>query len=211
MVESGMMGGCLGTFWAGPLVLGLVTGALFGCAFSAVGYGLSRGRRDFTSLRTTVPTRFEVFVAAACRPRPDHARHREVLTVAHTMGPSGARLVRSACLASVIIGVAGLIRRRTLRWGATDDETRTALPGDELMDHADLSATRAIGIHAAAADVWPWIAQLGQGRGGFYSYDVLENLLGCDIHSADRIVARWQQPAAGTAVNLAAQVALTVD
>ena len=45
-------------------------------------------------------------------------------------------------------------------------------------------------MRAAAAEVWPWIAQLGQGRGGFYSYDILENLLGCDIHSADRSRAR---------------------
>ena len=57
------------------------------------------------------------------------------------------------------------------------------LPGDELMRRADLTATRAITIRADADAVWPWIAQLGQGRGGFYSYDRLENLLGCDIHT----------------------------
>jgi hypothetical protein len=76
------------------------------------------------------------------------------------------------------------------------------LPGDDLISHADLTATRAITIHATAAQVWPWIAQLGQGRGGFYSYDFLENLVGCDIHSADRIVPEWQRIDIGAQVTL---------
>jgi hypothetical protein len=96
-----------------------------------------------------------------------------------------------------------------LRWGATDEEITTALPGDELVDGADLTATRAITIHADADAVWPWIAQLGQGRGGFYSYDFLENLLGCDIHSADRIVPEWQPLTVGVDVNLHPQIVLT--
>ena len=58
--------------------------------------------------------------------------------------------------------------------------------------------------------MWPWIAQLGQGRGGFYSYDFLENLAGCQIHSADRIVPGWQQVGAGDPIRLAPRVALTV-
>ena len=60
------------------------------------------------------------------------------------------------------------------------------------MPDADLTATRAITIDAGADGVWPWIAQLGQGRGGFCSYDFLENLVGLDIHSAERIVPEWQ-------------------
>jgi len=59
--------------------------------------------------------------------------------------------------------------------------------------------------------VWPWIAQLGQGRGGFYSYDFLENLLGCEIHSADRVRAEWQDVAVGDQVGLAPGVALVVS
>jgi hypothetical protein len=43
---------------------------------------------------------------------------------------------------------------------------------------------------------------MGQGRGGFYSYDSLENLLGCDIQSADRIVPEWQGVAVGDQVKL---------
>ena len=86
--------------------------------------------------------------------------------------------------------------------GATDEESDGPLLGDDLIAIPDMVATRAITIRASADQVWPWIAQLGQGRGGFYSYDVLENLLGCDIHSADRIVAQWQDVAVGDEVKL---------
>ena len=124
--------------------------------------------------------------------------------------------MRPRCLAgltSVTCAAAGYVffgRKRQLRWGATDQEGEVALPGDELIAKADLTATRAITVRAAAADVWPWIAQLGQGRGGFYSYDVLENLLGCDIRSADRIAPEWQDVAVGSEVRLAAKVPLIV-
>ena len=74
----------------------------------------------------------------------------------------------------------------------------------------DLTATRAITVRASADQVWPWIAQLGQGRGGFYSYDVLENLVGCDIHSADRIVPEWQALAAGRRGQAPPEVPLVV-
>jgi len=97
-----------------------------------------------------------------------------------------------------------------LRWGASEDDASGPLPGDELIPHPDLSATRAIAVHASADRVWPWIAQLGQGRGGFYSYDFLENLAGCDIHSAGRIVPDWQDVRVGDEVKLAPQVALEV-
>lgn len=103
-----------------------------------------------------------------------------------------------------------LVRGRQLRWGATDDEADRPLPGDELIPHSDLSATRAITVRASADQVWPWIAQLGQGRGGFYSCDLLENLAGCDIHSADRIIPEWQTIRVGAEVKLAPQVGLEV-
>jgi hypothetical protein len=70
--------------------------------------------------------------------------------------------------------------------------------------------TRTVGIAAPPAAVWPWVAQLGQGRGGFYSYDALENLVGCDIHSADRIMPELQDVTVGDEVHLAPPVALGV-
>ncbi len=102
-------------------------------------------------------------------------------------------------------------RSRQLRWGATDEEVAAALPGDDLVPDADLIATRRITIERRAGDVWPWIAQLGQGRGGLYSYDVLENLLGCDMHSADHIVPEWQSVQVGDQLRLHPEVRLAVS
>ncbi|WP_086825031.1 hypothetical protein [Allokutzneria sp. NRRL B-24872] len=126
------------------------------------------------------------------------------------MSHRGTHLVRSVVLAGVAVAAVNLLRGRCLRWGAADDEVSSALPGDELTAHADLSATRAVTIETTTAEVWPWIAQLGQGRGGFHSYDFAENLLGCDIHSAKRIVQEWQHVEVGAKVNLAPEFALTV-
>ncbi|MGN6440386.1 MAG: SRPBCC family protein [Arthrobacter sp.] len=98
---------------------------------------------------------------------------------------------------------AAWFRRYYLRWGATDAETGGALPGDDVLPNPDLLATRAVTVRAPAGAVWPWLAQIGQGRGGFYSYDFLENLLGLDIHSTDRIHQEWQDIQAGDHVHLA--------
>jgi hypothetical protein len=85
------------------------------------------------------------------------------------------------------------IRPWHLRWGATDEELRAPLPGDELVPHAKLKATHAITINAPTADIWPWLVQMGQNRGGFYSYTRLENLVGCHMRNADEIVPEWQE------------------
>lgn len=110
----------------------------------------------------------------------------------------------------VLAGYVGVVRPWHLGWGATGEERRARLPGDDLVPVRDLQATRAIWIRADASEVWPWIAQMGQGRGGLYSYDALENLIGCDIHSADRIVPRWQDVRAGDPFRLHPEVALQV-
>jgi hypothetical protein len=86
-----------------------------------------------------------------------------------------------------------VVRPWHLRWGATDAEVARALPGDELVPDAKISSTHAITIRAAQAKVWPWLVQLGQGRGGFYSYDWIENAMGLDIHTADRILPEYQE------------------
>lgn len=94
--------------------------------------------------------------------------------------------------------------------GATEAELDARLPGDDLGPAADLVATRAISIAAAPEEVWPWVAQIGQGRGGFYSYDRLENLFGQNIHSASRVEPQWQHLEPGDQVHLAAQAPLQV-
>jgi hypothetical protein len=118
---------------------------------------------------------------------------------------------RVLLLASALAGsYAAVGRRRQLRWGASVAEAAAAMPGDAQVPAADLVATRAITVHAPAERVWPWIAQLGQGRGGFYSYDRLENLVGCDVHSAQHIEPAWQDPRIGDPFRLHPQVALEV-
>jgi hypothetical protein len=110
-----------------------------------------------------------------------------------------------------VVGIAALLRGRYLRWGATNEDQDRVLTGDELLPGMNLSTTRAITIAAPADRVWPWIAQLGQGRGGFYSYDWLENLVArIDIHNADRIVPEWQDLTVGAEVRLAPDLPLRV-
>ena len=102
------------------------------------------------------------------------------------------------------------VRSWQLRWGATGEERAATLAGDDLIANPDLTATRAITVGTSAEQVGPWIAQLGPGRGCFYSYDALENLVGCDIHSADQIVPQWQTITVGDQVNLHPEVGLDV-
>lgn len=87
-------------------------------------------------------------------------------------------------------------------WGSTPEERRRALPGDELVPEPGLIVTHAITIDAPAEAVWPWVAQIGQDRGGFYSYEWLENLAGCEIRNADRVHPEWQQRQIGEPVPL---------
>ena len=60
----------------------------------------------------------------------------------------------------------------------------------------------AITIRAAPSAIWPWLIQMGQGRGGFYTHEWIENLLGADIHNADGVVPAWQQLQVGDTVRL---------
>jgi hypothetical protein len=62
--------------------------------------------------------------------------------------------------------------------------------------------THAVSIAATPEQVWPWIAQLGQGRGGFYSFELLENIVGCQITNADEILLEHQTPAVGDEIRL---------
>jgi hypothetical protein len=88
------------------------------------------------------------------------------------------------------------------RCGATDAEIGRALPGDELVATPAWSYTHAITIEAPRATVWPWLVQIGQSRGGFYSYERLENLIGCDIHNVLEIRPELQQLDVGDTVRM---------
>jgi len=84
------------------------------------------------------------------------------------------------------------LRRRCLTWGARADEVTRELPGDELLPGAGLVTTRAITVDAPPKAIWPWLVQMGSGRGGAYTYDWIENLFGLNMHSADAILPQFQ-------------------
>jgi hypothetical protein len=82
-----------------------------------------------------------------------------------------------------------LFRSWHLRWGTTPEEAVGAMPGDDLFPVAHFTATRAITINAPPEHVWPWLVQVGAGRAGFYSYDLLDAR---GRPSAERILPDWQ-------------------
>ncbi len=84
-----------------------------------------------------------------------------------------------------------------LTWGATPEEVSRAMPGDELVPKPTFNATRAITIGAAPERIWPWLVQAGLGRGGWYSYDILDNL---GRPSARRIIPELQNLTVGDIV-----------
>jgi hypothetical protein len=116
--------------------------------------------------------------------------------------------------AIVCLALAGLllyslvIRPWHVRWGASDAETQGMLPGDDIVARAARQTTRAVTVKTAAARIWPWLLQMGQGRGGLYSYDALENLVGCDIHTLDEIVPRLQSLKVGDTISIGPQKGL---
>ena len=90
---------------------------------------------------------------------------------------------------------------RHARWGATAEELAATWPGDELVARPGGESTRAVTVNAPAGALWPWLLQLGQDRGGFYSYDWLENALGLHIHNAEQVVPAWQRLQVGDLVH----------
>lgn len=90
-------------------------------------------------------------------------------------------------LALLVAALVFVVRPWSRSWGATSEEQTRVLPGDEIVPPPAGSYTRAITIHAPASVVFAWVAQTGQDRGGFYSYRLLENLVGCEMPMVDHL------------------------
>jgi hypothetical protein len=123
-----------------------------------------------------------------------------------TMATEERRMLRGLgeiILASPRFATAPLIRRRHLRWGATDAELAAPMPGDELVPRSSFTATRAITIDAPPEAVWPWLVQLGYRRAGWYTYDLFDN---AGYPSADRILPEHQNLKVGDRVPMAKNV-----
>lgn len=126
------------------------------------------------------------------------------------------RCVRGAIAGGVVVGGYVLaLRPRMLTWGATDAEVEQRLPGDDLVTGAKMEATHAITIGATAAEVWPWLVQIGYQRAGWYSYDWIHRLMGIagsvddgsgqpsEHRSAERIIPSLQDLKVGDVVEIA--------
>jgi hypothetical protein len=114
-----------------------------------------------------------------------------------------ARSAADVLLAWPRFVTAPLYRRWHLRWGATDTEVISVMPGDQLVPHPSFTATRAITISASPKDVWPWIVQIGTGRAGFYSYDLFDNAA---RHSAESVLPQFQDIRVGDWVPMSTKV-----
>jgi hypothetical protein len=96
------------------------------------------------------------------------------------------------CLASLLLGFFLVVRPWYRTWGADAAVQQAALPGDHLLWQGTPRETRAVMIQAPAEKVWPWVAQIGQDRGGFYSFELLENLAGCEMTNLDDLLPALQ-------------------
>jgi hypothetical protein len=115
--------------------------------------------------------------------------------MAHPNVPStGSRLLMLAgvCTALIIAFVV-VVRPWYQHWGASDEEAWRTLPGDQIVVDAVTQQTRAITIDAPADRVWAWLAQIGQDRSGFYSFDSLQNLIGCRMPAGEDLRPDLQQ------------------
>jgi hypothetical protein len=101
-------------------------------------------------------------------------------------------VVMLALLAVVMVYIL-MVRPWLLNWGATAVEQSRALPGDEIVAFPAKTTTRALTIGVAADKAFPWLAQLGQNRGGFYSFELLEDLVGCEMPRAETLLPGAQE------------------
>jgi len=91
------------------------------------------------------------------------------------LGPIAGASVGLVAAAAIVVAYVTLVGPWQRQWGATGDEVRRVMPGDDLLRPGAATTTRAVSIHAAPDRVFPWLLQIGYGRGGWYSYDRIDN------------------------------------
>lgn len=100
------------------------------------------------------------------------------------------------------LGLLYAARRYFSNWGTTKAEATAELPGDELVGSPVVQTTEGVWIDASPGEVWPWLLQMGQDRGGLYGFEKIENLFGLKYHNADHVHPEWQHLTVGDAVRL---------
>jgi len=123
------------------------------------------------------------------------------------MSSRGVRIIGAAAVGAAGAGLVAaaypvLLRGWCTTWGATSEEVSREIPGDGLIPAPDLLATRAVTIDAPASAIWPWLVQMGSGRGGAYTYDWIENLFGLGMRSANEILPQHQDLKVGDVLPL---------
>ena len=119
------------------------------------------------------------------------------------IGPDPASVAprdRVVIVALALLTLLVLTRPVSQHWGSSAAELRAALPGDEPGLVPIYQIQHAVTIHTTPDRVWPWLVQLGEDRGGFYSYAALERLAGLRVRNADRIHPEWQDLEAGDTI-----------
>jgi len=105
-------------------------------------------------------------------------------------------------LALALLLMARLSQPYWIHWGSTIDEQQQSMPGDEWHGQEWVTSTRSLTIRATPASIWPWLCQIGTGRGGFYSYTLLEHMLGRHTKNARSVHPEWQQIETGEVIHL---------
>lgn len=97
-----------------------------------------------------------------------------------------------------------------VRVGLTRSEAAVSLPGDLLLPGATVVADRSLLVGAPPERIWPWLTQIGQDRGGFYSWTALENAMGCQVEDVRELRGEWSSRKVGEPVHLAPGMSLRV-
>ncbi len=135
------------------------------------------------------------FVAIAAAIATVRITHEHGLTM-HPGAVLRVLLIGFIVYTGVVIG----LRPWYSAWGTTRSERQMVMIGDPPLGESHYRIDHAISIDAPVDSVWQWLVQVGQDRGGFYSYDWLERAFGADIRNADRIIPEWQNRTAGDLV-----------
>ncbi|MBV9204796.1 MAG: SRPBCC family protein [Actinobacteria bacterium] len=106
----------------------------------------------------------------------------------------------------VLVGAATayfrVLRPWHMHWGATAEEASGEVAGDELMPAPDIVSTRVVEVDAPPSAIWPWLVQMGPGRGGAYTYDWIERRLGINIRNTDRVIPELQHLKVGDEIEM---------
>jgi len=102
-----------------------------------------------------------------------------------TLGDIGTGFAGAAIM--TLAWLTPFLRPARSHWGLSAEDASIPRPGDELISEPRWSWTHAVTLEAPSEQVWPWVAQIGADRAGFYSYQWLENVVGCNLHNAEAI------------------------